>query len=257
MRSRRILPVHRAAGLNISIFKYAKWKRYTDYCFLWIYIYIYVCMDDIFYMTVMNIAYRIPMCCHSYIPSLIFIYCPIGGFRQWRDLFCWGSWIIISSCNLHLVLTYKPTVVCYGIRVDALLMPLQWHHNGCDGVSNHQRLDCLLNRLFRHWSKKTSKLHVTGLCAGIHRWPVNAQYKGPVTRKVLPFDYVIVAHYKIRNIFDQPDLIISLIYTQKYEGIAFVIYFITYQALHVIWHDNRVRFILMVYSIESAKTTST
>ena len=43
---------------------------------------------------------------------------------------------------------------------------LQWRHNGCDGVSNHQSRDCLLNRLFRHRSKKTSKLRVTGLCEG-------------------------------------------------------------------------------------------
>ena len=35
-----------------------------------------------------------------------------------------------------------------------------------DGVSNHQPNGCLLNRLFRHRSKKTPKLRVTGLCAG-------------------------------------------------------------------------------------------
>ena len=40
--------------------------------------------------------------------------------------------------------------------------PLQWRHNERDGVSNHQSLDCLHNRLFR--SKKTPKLCVTGLC---------------------------------------------------------------------------------------------
>ena len=39
-------------------------------------------------------------------------------------------------------------------------------YNGPDGVSNHQPRDCLLNRLFRRRSKKTSKLRVTGLCAG-------------------------------------------------------------------------------------------
>ena len=43
---------------------------------------------------------------------------------------------------------------------------LQWRHNGRDGVSNHQPHDCFLNRSFRHRSKKTSKLRVTGLCAG-------------------------------------------------------------------------------------------
>ena len=33
-------------------------------------------------------------------------------------------------------------------------------------VSNHRRLDCLLNRLLGRGSKKTSKLRVTGLCEG-------------------------------------------------------------------------------------------
>ena len=42
---------------------------------------------------------------------------------------------------------------------------LPWRHNEHDGVSNHQPRYCLLNRLFRHRSKKTSKLRVTGLCA--------------------------------------------------------------------------------------------
>ena len=43
---------------------------------------------------------------------------------------------------------------------------LQWRHNGRDSVSNRQPHDCLLNRLFRRRSKKTSKLRVTGFCAG-------------------------------------------------------------------------------------------
>ena len=43
---------------------------------------------------------------------------------------------------------------------------LRWRHNELDGVSDHQAHDCLLNRLFGRTSKKTSKLCVTGLCAG-------------------------------------------------------------------------------------------
>ena len=43
---------------------------------------------------------------------------------------------------------------------------LQWRHNECDGISNHRRLDCSPNRLFRRGSKKTSKLLYTGLCEG-------------------------------------------------------------------------------------------
>ena len=43
---------------------------------------------------------------------------------------------------------------------------LQWRDNGRDDVSNHQPADCLFKRLLRHKPKKTSKLHVTGICAG-------------------------------------------------------------------------------------------
>ena len=42
----------------------------------------------------------------------------------------------------------------------------QWRHNWRDGVSNHQRLNCLINRLFRRRSKRASKFRVTGLCEG-------------------------------------------------------------------------------------------
>ena len=45
-------------------------------------------------------------------------------------------------------------------------LPLQWRHKWSDGVSNHQPHECLLIRLFRRSSKKTSELRVTGLCVG-------------------------------------------------------------------------------------------
>ena len=69
---------------------------------------------------------------------------------------------------------------------------LQWRHNERDSVSNHQPHDCLFNYLFRRRSKKTSKVRVTGLCG----WnsPVTGEtlHKGPVTRKMFPFDDVIM-----------------------------------------------------------------
>ena len=49
---------------------------------------------------------------------------------------------------------YCPSDWCVVLML-IMLISLQWHHNGC-----------LLNRLFRGRSKKTSKLRVTGLCAG-------------------------------------------------------------------------------------------
>ena len=70
--------------------------------------------------------------------------------------------------------TYTETTEYYEIQIPDVSKPsifmlqysLQWRHNGYDSVSKHQPYDCLLNRLFRRRSKKTSKLRVTGLCAG-------------------------------------------------------------------------------------------
>ena len=52
--------------------------------------------------------------------------------------------------------------------------PLQWRHNEPDGVLYHRRLDR---------SKKTPKLTF---------YRVNSTHKGPVTRKMFPFDDVIM-----------------------------------------------------------------
>ena len=71
-----------------------------------------------------------------------------------------------------------------------LVTSLQWRHNGelASQITTH----CLLNRLLERRSKKTSKLRVTGLCAG--NSPVTGEFphKWPVTRKIFPFDDVIM-----------------------------------------------------------------
>ena len=54
------------------------------------------------------------------------------------------------------------------------VLTLQWRHNGHNGVSYNQPHHCLLNRLFRLRSKKTSKLHVTDLC--VRNSPVTSEF---------------------------------------------------------------------------------
>ena len=89
-----------------------------------------------------------------------------------------ATWVDFSFTKIHN-------------RGNVDMVTLRWRHNDRDGVSNHQRLDCLLNRLCRRRSKKASKLRVTGLCAG--NSPVTGDpHKGPVTWKMFPFDDFIM-----------------------------------------------------------------
>ena len=77
-------------------------------------------------------------------------------------LFLTIAWTCVPCQIMYLLMDY-----IYVISLMLLTyVALHWRHNDHDGVSNHQPHGCLLNRLFRRRSKKTSKLRVTGLCVG-------------------------------------------------------------------------------------------
>ena len=111
-----------------------------------------------------------------------------------------SHWELINPCTIYCenmlinLSCYFKLIWTVFVAADDLFIniPLHWRHNDHDGISNHQPHGCLLNRLFRRRSKKTSKLCVTGLCVGNSPGPVNSPHKGPVTRKMFPFDDVIM-----------------------------------------------------------------
>ena len=81
----------------------------------------------------------------------------------------WKKWFIHYYCSKAFIKS-RDNIIKWNRRcVNATALKrnhkisthLQWRHNEHDRISNHQPHDCLLNR----W-KKTSKLRVTGLCAG-------------------------------------------------------------------------------------------
>ena len=71
---------------------------------------------------------------------------------------------------------------------------LQWRHNERDGVSNHQRRDFYSAVYSSADQRKHQSSASLAFVRGIHRWPVNSPHKGAVTRKMFPFDYVIMVN---------------------------------------------------------------
>ena len=75
--------------------------------------------------------------------------------------------ILVDITNMLHFPDDDPVIGLYTLRPPhRMVSSLRWRHNEHDSVSNHQPHDCLLNHLFGRWSKKTSKLRVTGLCVG-------------------------------------------------------------------------------------------
>ena len=117
-------------------------------------------------------------------PSFAIMLCRFEDMTPWNNTFHW--WLKSKAVG-QTAFGYKQLLSHW-----LMVRPFHWCHNDHDGVSNHQPHGCLLNRLFRRRSKKTSKLRVNGLSAGNSPRPVNSPHKGPVTWKMLPFDDVIM-----------------------------------------------------------------
>ena len=88
--------------------------------------------------------------------------------------------------------TPKNYFLLFSLRsVHLFVSTLQWRHNERDGVPSHQPHDCLLHRLFG--CRSTSLACVRG----IYRGPVNSPHKGPVARKMFPFDDVTMITWEL------------------------------------------------------------
>ena len=77
-----------------------------------------------------------------------------------------GTWIVLAQPCLIYYDFLSGTQTFGNLFRSQDLKHITVSHNKCDGISNHWRLHCLHNCLFRRRSKKASKLHITGLCEG-------------------------------------------------------------------------------------------
>ena len=72
------------------------------------------------------------------------------------------------------------------------LLPLRWRQNGRDSVSNHQPHNVNSTVYSDADRGKHQNSASLAFVRGIHRGPVNSPRKWPVTRKMFPFDDVIM-----------------------------------------------------------------
>ena len=109
----------------------------------------------------------------------------------WYNTFHKCFWFLVLLNLTHVIFLnmYWIMLVCC---ISHLLLALPWRHNGHDSVSNHQRYDCLLNRLSDADQRKHQSPASLAFVREIHRGPVNFPHKWPVTRKMFPFDDVIM-----------------------------------------------------------------
>ena len=104
-----------------------------------------------------------------------------------------------SSLLSHIELTMVLTRFSYVITL---------RHNEHNGVTNHQHLNCLCNSLFGSDQRKHQSSASLAFERGIHWWLVDSPPKGPVMRKMFPFDDIIMfwAHRRTKLLRSGPNV---------------------------------------------------
>ena len=81
-----------------------------------------------------------------------------GGEAVWVGSGWWNWW--------EMAVIYWKMIRSQNLWVLKARTALQERHNESYSVLSHRHIECLLNRLFKRTSKKTSKLRVTGISEG-------------------------------------------------------------------------------------------
>ena len=112
-----------------------------------------------------------------------------------RRPFCLGLNVLIwLSMILYGVLwiRWRQYLATLQVMISKCIKPLKWCHNERDGVSITGVSIAYSTVCSGANQRKHQSSASLAFARGIHLWPVNSPHKGPATRKMFPFDDVIM-----------------------------------------------------------------
>ena len=120
-----------------------------------------------------------PLYCHwsKYINA------PVTEKKPWR-----------TEVKRSIMCIYKNCIHNHDRTTHNTAFSLRWRHNGCNSIASQMTSLTIVYSIVysdADQRKRESSASLT-IVWGIHREPINSQHKWPVTRKMFPFDDVIM-----------------------------------------------------------------
>ena len=108
---------------------------------------------------------------------------------------CFIAWLITLDLSLHGALVAFFFSWCRFIANNVPVCLLEWHYSEFIMRTMAWQITSLTIVYSTIYSRACQRKHQSSASLasvwGIHRWPMNSPHKGPVTRKMFPFDDVI------------------------------------------------------------------
>ena len=140
----------------------------------------------LYHVKLYNRAARENSCITAYAfkPVMIFAYI----WNKTREVYPNYLWIIHQLWQFVMMYTkaYTYKDMLHGTYLLSLSMHYMRLKSPASRLFNQPFIQAQI-KLKKHWSSVA-----LAFVRGIHRWPVNSRHKGPVTRKMFPFDDVNV-----------------------------------------------------------------
>ena len=122
-----------------------------------------------------------------------------SGWQQRQDqssallVVCGENPLVTTGFRYQRFIKMFKAFLCHNVTGDSPLWKcaLRWRHNGCDRSQ--------ITSLRRAHQRKHQSSASLAFVWGIHRRPVNSPHKWPVTRKMFPFDDVIMSNSQLCN----------------------------------------------------------
>ena len=121
-----------------------------------------------------------PLFMFLFITKVLPVICPHYFFKIWENFFYIKNFVQSYSTDIVSIFHYDDVIMmAIASQITTLTIVYSTVYSGA-----HQR---------KHQSSAS-----LAFVRGIHRGPVNSPHKWPVTRKMFPFDDVIMSYYKSR-----------------------------------------------------------
>ena len=105
--------------------------------------------------------------------------------------FCFHKTYLSKLLTIDTQWVYDVVLLVIPSLSSLQIWALQWRHNGRDGISNHQPHNYYM--VYSNvYSGGDQRKHQCSVSLAFARGPVNSPHKWPVTRKMFPFDDVIM-----------------------------------------------------------------
>ena len=123
-----------------------------------------------------------------------------------------------------MYLVFRPSLPIYGYR--PFKRESLWLHYGDVIMSAMVSQTTSLTIVYRTFysgadERKHQSSALLAFVWGIHRRPVNSQHKGPVARKIFPFDDVIMDYFSIFTIKTVPGTVLLQSHEWEHQELSF------------------------------------